>query len=57
MIETNPTSSNIEIRGYDKQMAFIQSQEYKSAFVAGLFAGKSYAGALKALVYCLAHPG
>ncbi len=47
---------NIEITGYKQQMDFINCQATESAFVAGLYSGKTYAGAEKALDYCLKHP-
>ena len=48
---------DIKIRGYPEQMEFIQSSSYLSALIGGLRSGKTHAGAMKALAYCLANPG
>lgn len=48
---------DVKVKGYPAQMEFIQSVEFELAMIAGLGSGKSHAGCIKSLVYCLKNPG
>lgn len=51
------TIEKIEIRGYPQQMEFIHNTDFEGAFIGGVDSGKTYAGTLKTLKYCLQNPG
>jgi len=53
----NKNTVELEFRGYPQQTDLIFSDAPVAAFIGGLGSGKSHAGALKSLKYCLQHPG
>lgn len=50
-------SVEVIIEGYPTQLEFISNTDFKSLFCAGVGSGKTWAGALKSLEYCIANPG
>jgi hypothetical protein len=48
---------SIELKAYPQQTDFIEAQDGIIAFIAGVGAGKTHAGAIKSLKYCLENPG
>ena len=51
------TNEQHELEAYPKQMEFIEDKTLEAAFIAGVGAGKTYAGAIKALMYNIKHKG
>jgi hypothetical protein len=57
LLEIEQPTVNYTLKAYPKQLEFIKSPAYISLFCAGIGSGKTHAGAIKTLLYCMANPG